>query len=192
MNTASDAKVGELSPFGRSFKVLTALLILASAWCAPAVAEEDAVSEYAVKSALLFKLPNFVYSSEAEQKSAFSMCVIGTNPFGAALEKLAQTPLSGRPVKVLHLVASSDVGECSLAFISRSEATNLRTILRRFSNSTTLTVSDIEGFAEADGMVEFGLGGNGSTVSIVINRRAAQRQKIDFNAQLLRLSRVVE
>lgn len=181
-----------MSPLRRSIKVLAALLMLAAVWAVPAVAEKNAVSEYAVKSALLFKLPNFVYSSKAEQKPAFGMCVVGKNPFGAALEKLAQTPIGGRPVKVLHLSASSDVGECNLVFIARSETANLHAILRRFANSATLTVSDIEGFAEADGMVELGLGGEGSTVSIVINRRAAQRQQIDFNAQLLRLAKVIE
>jgi len=53
-------------------------------------------------------------------------------------------------------------------------------------------VSDIAGFAKAGGMVEFSLGGEGAAVSILVNRKSAQKQSIEFNAQLLRLAKVVE
>ncbi len=53
-----------------------------------------------------------------------------------------------------------------------------------------MTVSDIPGFARAGGMIELPL--EGERVAIVLNRRAAQSRGIEFNAQLLRLARVIE
>jgi ABC-type uncharacterized transport system substrate-binding protein len=41
-------------------------------------------------------------------------------------------------------------------------------------------------------MVEFALRGDGSGIQILINRKAAQKQGIEFNAQLLRLAKIVE
>ena len=56
-----------------------------------------------------------------------------------------------------------------------------------------VTVSDIDGFARAGGMVELAQNPDGSgALSILINRRAAQEQRVQFNAQLLRLATIVE
>ena len=170
----------------------TAALLLPALFGAPAAAEGGAVSEYAVKSALLFKLPHFVYRPEAERNAALGMCVLGVSPFGGAMEKLAQAPIDGRPVKLLRITGGGDTAECDFVFIARSEAAGLDAILRRLGKQTAVTVSDIEGFAKSGGMVELALGSEGSAVSILINRKAAQRQNIEFNAQLLRLAKVVE
>jgi hypothetical protein len=157
---------------------------------APVAAQSGAVSEYAVKSTLLFRLPLFVYR-QGERNPAFGMCVVGNNPFGGALERLAQEPIQGRPVKVMRLADAGDAAECDLVFISRSEAGGLEAVLRRLNRPSVVTVSDIEGFARAGGMVELALG-DGGGVSILVNRKAAQRHSVEFNAQLLRLARVIE
>jgi len=169
-----------------------ACLLWPALFGARAAAEGAAVQEYAVKSALLFKLPQFVYRPEAERGPAFGMCVVGSNPFGGALEKLAQTPIDGRPVKLMRIGGGSDAAECDFVFVARSEAAGLDALLRRLGNKSAVTVSDIEGFAKAGGMVELALGGEGGAVNILINRRAAQRHNVEFNAQLLRLAKVVE
>jgi len=150
------------------------------------------VSEYALKSALLFKLPQFVYRQEMDRSVPLSICVLGSNPFGNALERLAQMPIDGRPVRTVRLDGPRDASACDFVFISRSESSGLDGILRRVSTYPVVTVSDIEGFARSGGMVELALGNEGVAISILINRRAAQRQGIEFNAQLLRLAKVVE
>lgn len=172
--------------------VAPALFFLA--WLgAPVRAQGAAVSEYAVKSALLFRLPQFVYWPDGVRSAELVMCLLGSNPFGGALEKLALTPIDGRLVRLVKLnAAASDAGECSFVFISRGEAENLDGILRRLGRYAVVTVSDIEGFARSGGMVELALGGEGAAISILINRKAAQKQNIEFNAQLLRLAKVIE
>lgn len=153
----------------------------------------QAVSEYALKSALLFKLPKFVYRSGATAGNrTIEMCVLGRNPFDGALEKLAQTPIDERAVNVLRLTNAAEAGGCDFIFVARSEADNLEAILRRLAAFPLVTVSDIEGFARAGGMVEFALGRENAAIAILINRKAARMQSVEFNAQLLRLARVVE
>jgi len=157
----------------------------------PVLAQATAVSEYALKSVLFFKLPLFVYQPNAIRNSDLRMCLLGSNPFGGALEKLAQAPIDGRPVQVIRLSNPADASQCDFLFIPRNEADRLEDILRKLSTSTVVTVSDIEGFAAAGGMVELSLGDKGAAIRILINRKAAWKQNIEFNAQLLRLARLV-
>ena len=53
-----------------------------------------------------------------------------------------------------------------------------------------VTVSDIPGFAQLGGMIELPL--EGERVGIVINRSSARKSGFEFNAQLLRLARVID
>lgn len=172
--------------------LLTLLLVLAPL-AARAQAAAGAVSEYAVKSALLFKLPRFVYLPRFEGGTSVTLCVLGQNPFGGALEKLAQTPIDGRAVQVRKLASAGEVGECDFVFVAASEAAHLKATLDKLGEQPVVTVSDIEGFASAGGMVEFAVNKDGGgSLAVLINRKAAQAQSVKFNAQLLRLARIVE
>lgn len=155
-------------------------------------AQGTAVGEYTLKSALLFKLPQFVYRQDTTRERPLGICLLGSNPFGNTLERLAQLPIDGREVRYSKLAHAGDAATCDFLFISGSEADNLDGILRRLGALPVVTVSDIQGFARAGGMVELAHGGEGAAVSILINRKAARRQNIEFNAQLLRLAKVVE
>ena len=150
------------------------------------------MSEYAVKSALFFKLPRFVYQPGEPGQKAIRMCVLGRNPFDSALEKLAQLPIDERPVQLHKPVSVAEAAGCDFLFIARSEADGVEGILRRLGGHPVVTVSDIEGFARAGGMVEFALGRDAPSIAILINRKAARARNVEFNAQLLRLSTVVE
>jgi len=158
----------------------------------PAFAQGSAVPEYALKSALLFKLPQFVYHPDMDRSAPITMCLLGSNPFGNTLEKLAETPLDGRKFRYVRFDSVAEVSGCHFLFISRSETRSLETIFQKIGNRPIVTVSDIEGFTRSGGMIELALGGEGTPITILINRQAAQKRQIEFNAQLLRLARVVE
>ena len=157
-----------------------------------ALAQNTAVSEVALKSALFFKLPQFVYRPDDARDQPLSVCLLGNNSLGGAFERLAQAPIDGRAVKYTKLGAPAEAARCDFIYISQSETNILDTILRRLVGLPVVTVSDIAGFAKAGGMVELAMGGDGAAVSILINRKAARQQSIEFNAQLLRLAKVVE
>ena len=154
-------------------------------------AEPATISEYGLKAVLLFKLPQFVYWPDSvPSQNTLIFCVLGTNPFGKALERLAREPGDGRAVEIVNLAAVGDGIVCDFLFVSRSESASVESIIRKFSGKRVVTVSDIPGFAKVGGMVELTV--NGEHVGVTLNRKAAQKQGLEFNAQLLRLAKVVE
>lgn len=192
LKNASIVHIASVNSYKKNIKLLVALLSLA--WLSSSARAETApVPEYAVKSALLFKLPRFVYLPRLEGATRITLCVLGKNPFGGALQRLAQAPIDGRSVHLRQPDSAAQALDCDFAFIARSEAEHLRRTLQKLGEAQVVTVSDIEGFARAGGMVELALNPEGGdSLDILINRRAAREHNIDFNAQLLRLARIVE
>jgi hypothetical protein len=173
---------------------LLSALLIAPLMCLAllARAEAPAVSEQALKAVLFYKLPLFVYSGAGDKRNPINICTLGEAPLGDAPGKLPATLADGRRVDLRSLATATDADDCQYVFIGRSEAARLDSLLRRLSGRRMVTVSDIEGFAVAGGMVEFTLRADGSGLLILINRKAAQKQGIEFNAQLLRLAKIVE
>lgn len=177
--------------FAHRFSRLLCLLALLSSMAGQPVAAQQAVSEYGMKAVLLFKLPQFVYWPETgKTPPSLMLCLAGDNPFGNVLDRLARDPAGGRQVEIVHLAALGDNVQCDFIFISRSESASVDALLRKLAARRVVTVSDIPGFARAGGMVELTL--NDERVGVTLNRRAAQRQGLEFSAQLLRLAKVVE
>lgn len=150
----------------------------------PARAQD--VSEYGMKAILFYRLSQFVYwPADSKPPTPLTLCVVGKNPFGSALNQIDQSIAT-----VDTRQSPGDLGACQLLFIPRSEASNLDSWLSKTENRRLVTVSDIPGFARAGGMIELPL--DGERVGIVINRRSARKNGFEFNAQLLRLARVIE
>ena len=175
-------------------RLLPALLV---GWFVlPAWADTGAVSEYAIKAVLFYKLPQFVYLPDTARArdgdSATTLCGLGEHPVVDALERLAQSPPQGRAPAYRTVDGVGGTGHCDLLFIAGDEADRLDGILNRLRDKNLVTVSDIPGFAKAGGMVEFSRSPEKAGVQILINRKAAQKLGIEFNAQLLRLARIVE
>ena len=161
-----------------------AALWLALALSTAALAEE--ATEYSLKAVLYYRLSQFVYwPADKPAPKPMSLCVVGKNPFGNAFAQLDQS--SGNAEIQL---TPADIAACQMVFIPRSEAANLAGWLERAAARQLVTVSDIPGFARSGGMIELPL--EGERVGIVINRRSAQKRGFEFNAQLLRLARVIE
>ncbi|MDE2440380.1 MAG: YfiR family protein [Betaproteobacteria bacterium] len=150
------------------------------------VAQAQDVSEYGMKAILFYRLSQFVYwPADSKPPTPLTLCVAGKNPFGNALNQIDQNIAT-----VETRQPQGDLGACQLLFIPRSEAGNLDSWLNKIENRRLVSVSDIPGFARAGGMIELPL--EGERVSIVINRHSARKNGFEFNAQLLRLARVIE
>lgn len=161
-----------------------ARLLLLALWPLAAPAQE--VTEYGMKAVLFVRLAQFVYwPGGVPAPKPTLLCVAGRNPFGAALAQID----NDTPHAEVRL-PPFELGSCHLLFIPRSEAGNLGSWLERSAARALVTVSDIPGFARAGGMIELPL--EGARVGIVVNRQAAQARGFEFNAQLLRLARVIE
>lgn len=117
---------------------------------------------------------------------------MGGHAIVGAMDKVAQSSVEGRNA-TFHVVNSiGEASQCQFVFLSRAESGGYDTILQRLDRASVVTVSDIPGFAKAGGMIEFAQNADRSSVQILINRKAARKQGIEFNAQLLRLARIIE
>lgn len=170
-----------------------ALLALCLALPQPLLAQQ-AASEYAVKATLLYKLSGFVYFPAPP--APLTVCIIGSNPFGTTLHKLAaRSPDEPEkpPLSVRQLAGIEEATGCSFLFIAQSDSAKITGYLERLAGKAVLTVSDVAGFAAQGGHVELAMPpAGGSSLSIIINRREANAVGIRFSAQLLRLARIVE
>lgn len=157
------------------------LLLPASA----AQAGPQEVQEYGMKALLFYRLPQFIYWPGGERPAApLVLCIAGNNPFGPALAPLVSQ--GGGEIRQ----AGNELTGCHLLFIARSESGAVERWLGRAEQKRVVTVSDIPGFARQGGMIELPL--EGERVGLIVNRRSAQKQGFEFNAQLLRLARGVE
>ena len=145
--------------------------------------------EYKVKAAFLVNIAKFVSWNEGvfANEDRFALCLIGRDPFGDALNGIENKQIAGKHIILQQLISGFDhIGECRLAFISKSEQGNLEKILKASVGKPVVTVSDIEGFASSGGIFEFK--DKDGRLSFVINNTRAKANGIHISASLLALA----
>jgi hypothetical protein len=155
-------------------------------------AETKPSPEYLIKAAFLFNFAKFVEwpaDSFKDDLSPINLYILGTDPFGPALDIIKDKTVKGRPLKIKRANKVDDIEACHILFISASEKENLKQILYALRNSSTLTVSETEGFAQMGGIINFVI--INKKVHFEINLDAAQRSRLKMSSQLLKLAKIV-
>jgi hypothetical protein len=148
------------------------------------------VTEYGVKAAFLYNAPKFIdWPPEALTSASFTIGVLGDDPFGTVLDQLAGRTIKGKKVVIRRLTSLERAAECQLLFIAASEQRRLQTVLGRLRELPLLTVSDIDGFAFAGGMLELTMDRN--RLTFIANNRQAKRQGLKISSQMLKLAREI-
>lgn len=148
--------------------------------------------EYEIKAAFVYNFIRFVEwptGAFAEPGSPIAICVLGRDPFGPALDALADKTVLGRPLAIKRLERFAPGGSCHVLFISSSEAERLSTIIEALARSTTLTIGEMAGFAQKGGIINLVLENN--RVRFEINPDVAERSGLTISSRLLNLARVV-
>jgi hypothetical protein len=152
-------------------------------------------SEYQLKAAFLFNFAKFIdwpEKSFAGPQSAFTICVIGQDPFGGALDEYLAKTIGGRRVQLAHFPSASAPPQprsCQIAFVSGSEKTHFHDVIEGLHGSAALLVGDADGFAASGGTIEFMLEDN--HIRFSINPEAAQRADLKLSSKLLALAKIV-
>jgi hypothetical protein len=159
-----------------------------------APAESGVSKEYQVKAAFLFKTLQFVEWPDAafpEPKTPIGIGILGNDPFGNLLDQVvAGETIRNRGITIQRSKRLEDlIKKNHVLFISKTEKGQIEPILASLGNAPILTVSEIEGFAERGGMVNFFV--EGKRVKLEINPEAARRCGLRISSQLLRLARIV-
>jgi len=154
-------------------------------------AQKAKPSEYQVKAAYLSNFGRFVeWPAEVTAGDApFYVCVLGQDSFGPFLDAALSGEKIGRATLLpKRLSRVEDGADCRLLFISASEDTRLAPILAGVGKSV-LTVSDMPGFSQRGGMIQFVVEGN--RVRFEINLAAAQHAGLILGSDLLKVATAV-
>jgi hypothetical protein len=154
---------------------------------APGLATD--LPEYQVKAAMLYNVAKFVEWQGAKTDTPMQVCILGNNPFGAALYSLRGKVVHGRQLNVRQVSRPAEIGACQILYISSSERRSLPSIIGDRGLPGVLTVSDMDRFASGGGVVGF-VEVDGK-IRLEVNLEAAQQANLKISSQLLKLARIV-
>jgi hypothetical protein len=150
-------------------------------------------TEYQVEAAYLYNFGRFIEwpaKGTTTQTGGFTICVLGDDPFGQALDAtLAGETIGSQKVAARRISSPQMSGDCQILFISSSEANRLDKIIDALDKNAVLTVSDIAQFAQRRGMIQFVLEEN--RIRFEVNLTAAQRAGLALSSELLKVATVV-
>ncbi len=167
--------------------MLLALVISGSATGSARVAEEQAL-----KAAYLYNFAKFVEWPGHAEGEPLRLCVYGMERLGAPFEKIRGRTAHSRPIDVALVTGEAPSGvRCEILFISREagEAADVG-VIDLLAGQPVLTVSDIEGFSNRGGMIEFR--NVGEHIKFVVNIGASRDANLIISAFLLQLALEVQ
>ena len=165
---------------------------VATAEPSSARADETLRREYEIKAALLYNFAKFVEwpdETVPETSAPLTLCVLGDDPFGPALESIDGKTIRSRRLVIKRSVTARDVSTCHILFISSSEEKHLAQILEVLRTSSTLTIGETQGFTQNGGIINLAVESN--KVRFEINANAADRAGLKISSKLLSLASVV-
>ncbi len=158
----------------------------------PGAARAEETLEYPVKAAFLYnfaKLASWPEQSFVDPAAPVQFCPLGDAPFGKALDSLGGKQVRDRSLVIRKLASVQEAVGCHVLFVSAEREHQIQEVLKSVGGKPVLTVSEIEGFCERGGIINFvTLEGK---VRFEINPDAAEGAGIRLSAQLLRLAKVV-
>jgi len=176
---------------------LSVLLAMVMMWATPSRSAPTMASEYQLKAAFLFNFTQFVeWPPEAFEKPAspLTICILGDDPFDGYLDETVRgETVNGRPLVVQRYHPTNGqvdgIGACHVLFVSTSEAQHLTQVLNSLKGHSVLTVSDLDDFTRAGGIIRFGMVAN--KIRLKISLDAAQAAKLTISSKLLRPAEIV-
>lgn len=169
-------------------------LLLWFAFARVDAAEPSAPSnEYQIKAVFLFQFAQFAEwpaSAFPDATMPFVIGVVGEDPFGPYLDELVQgEKIGSRPIVIRRFHEPSETDRCHILFVSRSEAARLGPILAHVDHRSVLTISDVDTFTRAGGIVRFVM--EAGKVRLRINVEAAKAAGLTISSKILRPATIV-
>jgi hypothetical protein len=177
----------------RFLRRLFCLLIFVIQFAAANPGRADQSNEYQLKAAFLFNFAQFVKWPTAAFTNAgepFYIGILGDDPFGPALDETVQgATIANHKLVVRRARSLEGLQDCQMIFICKSEQGHLPQILSQLDSRPILSVSEIDSFAKAGGVIDFYL--RAGKVRFEINPNAAQQKGLKISSQLMTLGKIV-
>lgn len=173
-------------------KILVPLLIAITIINSSVCLANDTVQEYQLKAAFLYNFMLFTewpQDANAEFKDSILIGILGKDPFGDSFNIFEDKQVNGRRISTKRFTGKESIEllkQCDILFICPNLEGKVDIILEVLNDSPVLTVSEIAGFIESGGMINFITEEN--KVKFEINISSAERAKITFRSKLLRLA----
>jgi hypothetical protein len=150
--------------------------------------------EYQIKAAFLYNFAQFVdwpSAAFANTNAPFNIGILGDDPFDGSLDATIQDEtINGHKIVAIRSQRIEDLKNCQIIFVCKSEKKRIAEILTELDSKPILTVSEIDGFAQRGGNINFFLAG--TKVRFEINPGAAQSDGLKISSQLLSLGKIVQ
>jgi YfiR/HmsC-like len=175
-------------------RIFLLLALLAAVVRPPEIrAQNGGQREYEIKAGYLYNFINYIdWPAEALPPAGgtITLGIVGETPYAAAFDLLNGKQIKGRKLVVKQVASTNDLEQCQIVFICVSEKARLPEYLGQLKDAKLLTVSEIDGFAEQGGVINFISERN--KVRFEINPEAARRAGLTISSELLKLAKLVK
>lgn len=115
-------------------------------------------NKYTLISAYIYNFTQMTSWPSSALRDTFTVCVVGSDPFDSNLDPLETRKVNDARIVVKHRSATDgDLAACNVLYVAGSERGKLQDILKPLKSVPVLTMSDIGGFSNSGGMIEFKL-----------------------------------
>jgi hypothetical protein len=186
-----------LSKVTSAFQSVCAVTVLVRACAAPIFfgqlevrAETVAVPEYEAKAFFLFNFAHFVtWPSQESSHAPLVIGILGDDPFGSYLDETVRgEKVLNRPLAIQRFRQNTEPKNCNILFISQSEHDRAAQIISNLKGRSVLTVSDMDGFADIGGMIQFF--SEQTRIRVRINLDAVKAANMKVSSKLLSVAEV--
>jgi hypothetical protein len=185
---AGKFEIGIESGLSRSRRMFCLVLLLCETLLSPAQPPAS-MSPSDVEAAYLYNFGKFIRypAVQGQDSSSFSICILGEDSFGGTLDSLVTNELiEGRRIVARRLTSVAAANNCQIVFIAASEETRLAKDLAVFEKKPVLTVSNLPGFLDHGGMIQFLLQNN--RVRFAVNLKPAEQSGLSLSSELLKVA----
>ena len=151
-------------------------------------------SQYDVEGAYLLDFGKFTQltaGSQALRRATFDVCILGHDPIGDTIDKLAaDDTIDRRAVRIVRDISGSQARTCAIVFISTHEDDRIREELNALSGADVLTVGESPEFLNDGGMIQFVV--DKDHVRFAVNLDAVRKTHLVLSSQLLRVALFVK
>lgn len=151
--------------------------------------EEKILPEYEIKAVYIYNFAKYITwpdnAFESPEAPLF-FCIVGSNPFGNALNTIENKMVKGRNLKTKLCGTMECITECHILFISSSKKKELSKIMSILQGLPVLIISESKKSIYVGVMIV--IFKVGEKVRFNINWPAAQRAQLHISSHLLKLA----
>jgi YfiR/HmsC-like len=156
-----------------------------------ALAQTAAPTLYDVQAVYLFDFTKFVRWPAASEHETISICIAGQQVFADSLTRIvAGERIDSHTLSVRLVQQAQDETACDILFIGSAAEGRLDSLLAATNGKPILTVSDVPGFLDRGGMIQFLIVGN--RVRFSVDLRPVARSGISVSSELLKVAVAVK